>query len=130
MARILKDERKVLNAQRIYDESVDNYLKIMNQLNAEIMDIWDIMDGYAKGKEDEKYNITAQQHSALKDQFNMWKANLREPDKILENIENELRKKHKRRQAEDGKKSKDDITRGNAPYDATPKVAVFKLRAD
>lgn len=128
MPRLLKDERKVMQAQRIYDESVDNWLKMMDELNSNIMEIYDIISGYANGKKEEKYQLTPQQYSALKDQFNLWKSNLREPDKTIENIDNELRKKHKRRQAQT--ETNTEPKQKPVAQDATPRVAVFKLKAD
>jgi len=133
MARkILKDERKVVQVQAVYDGSVDNWIKIISKLNEEILEIYDVMYGYSKGLPDEKYQITGVQYSALKDQFNLWKGNLREPDKILENIENEIRRKYRERvKANKTRGLTSDVNKVVEPVpvqkpDATPKLAVFK----
>jgi len=71
------------------------------------------MIGYSKGRSEPKYDITSQQYSALKDQFNLWKSNLREPDKVLAHINEELRKKHNSSSVDSAGSNK-------------PKLAVFK----
>ena len=91
------DDRKITKAQRIYDESVNTYLTQLDKLTSEMPEIMDIMYGYSRGYEEPKYRISAGQYSALKDMYNIWKSNLKEPDKVLENIGNELKRKYKER---------------------------------
>lgn len=128
------DDRRVIAAQRTYDESVDNWIRIIGQLNSEILQIYDLMDGYAKGKTDEKYNISSQQYAALKDQFNLWKSNLREPDKVLEHLDANLKKQFKERTKAKKEAKKQAVAADVKPVeqkaDAIPKVAVFKMSAD
>ena len=69
--------------------------KTIEDLNEEIIEINDILRGYAMGEDDPKYQISTQQHAALKQRFDLWKSFVQSPDKILAHVNNELRKKHK-----------------------------------
>ena len=95
MPRLNKDEKKVQLAQKAYDKGLDNFLTIIEDLNEEIIEINDILRGYAMGEDDPKYQISTQQHAALKQRFDLWKSFVQSPDKILAHVNNELRKKHK-----------------------------------
>jgi chromosome segregation ATPase len=117
MATMPKDERKLLEAQRVYDDSLDKYLKMMKELTAEIEEINDLIHGYTMRKTDEKYQLTTPQYNALKDRFNFWKSNLQNPDKVLDHINSNLRNKNKNKN-----KSSD------TPSDL-PKVAIFNPKA-
>lgn len=122
MANISKDARKVNKAQKLYDESVDQYLDIIESLNSQIPEIYDILQGIAMGRTEDKYQVTSSRHAALKDQFNFWKENIKNPDKILANIDNELKNKFNA-QSKDSKKSK------IGEDDSRPKVVQFSSSA-
>lgn len=94
MAGIDVDSRKVKKAQEIYDDGVEKLLNILFSLNEEIVEINDLLQGYASGREEPKYQLSSAQYGALKDRFNLWLSNLRNPDQVLAHINNELRNKH------------------------------------
>jgi uncharacterized protein YukE len=94
MAGIDVDSRKVKKAQEIYDDGVEKLLNILFSLNEEIVEINDLLQGYASGREEAKYQLSSAQYGALKDRFNLWLSNLRNPDQVLAHINNELRNKH------------------------------------
>lgn len=123
MAGIDKDSRKVKKAQELYDSGIDKYLQIMEGLNEEIIEINDILQGYAAGREEPQYQLTSAQYGALKDRFNMWLSNLKNPEKVLEHINEGLRKKHNQKgERKEGSPQSTQINK-------EPVVAVFSPKA-
>ena len=94
MAGISKDMRKLNLAQSLYDEGVDKWLAIITELNSEVLEIHDILRGYAAGDKESKYQLTIAQHGALKDRFNFWASFMKAPDKAVAHINNGLKKAH------------------------------------
>lgn len=125
MAGIDKDSRKVKKAQELYDSGLDKYLDIMEDLTDEIVEINDLLRGYAAGREEPEYQLSSAQYGALKDRFNMWLSNLKNPDKILEHINDELRKKHSQKGEVKGSDPKSKST----SIKKEPVVAVFSPKA-
>ncbi len=95
MPKLNKDEKKVQLAQKAYDEGLDKFLSIIAELNSEIVEINDLLRGYAAGDPDEKYQLSSAQYGALKERFALWKSFLTGPEKYIANVNNELREKHK-----------------------------------
>jgi Mg2+ and Co2+ transporter CorA len=93
MANITKDSRRVNKAQEVYDDSLDNFLKMIEDINKDIPEICDILHGVAMGKTTGKYNVNARQLQQLEKQLSVWKANVQNPDKVLSSLNNELKKK-------------------------------------
>ncbi|MCP4392708.1 MAG: hypothetical protein GY804_00280 [Alphaproteobacteria bacterium] len=117
MVGISKDARKLNLAQSLYDDGVDSWLAIVAELNIEILEINDILRGYAAGESDKKYQISSKQHSALQDRFTFWANFMKAPDKAVAHINNGLKKEHK-------KQSKKTET-----IQHTPQLAVFSPKA-
>ena len=113
------DEKKVNKAQRIYDSSVDQYLEMIEKINDDIPEIVDILHGIAMGREEPKYQITKQQHSAMKDQLNIWKANIHNPEKVLSHIHGELKKRYAKADQSNNQQSSNQ-----------PNIAVFSKFAE
>ncbi len=124
MPNITKDERKVNRAQRLYDDSVDKYLNLIEKINDDIPEIVDLLHGYAMGKKEEKYQLTSAQYGALKEQLNIWKANVQNPEKILANINNKLKKVHKTNKLGDDPKPSESEKGSDKPN-----LAVFRPKA-
>ena len=106
MPTLPKDEKKVQLAQHAYDEGIDHFLQIIKNINVDIVEICDLIHGYTMrlGKQADpqdqddplhKYNLSAAQYAALKEQRNFWLSYIKAPDKLLDHINNELREKHK-----------------------------------
>jgi len=117
MANITKDERRVNKAQTVYDSSLENYLAMVDRINQDIPEICDILHGVAMGRTESKYQIDNRQLAQLEKQLNVWKANVQNPDKVLANINDELKKKF-------GSQKKPDKENSS-----TPKLAVFSPTA-
>lgn len=117
MANIPKDERQVNRAQKLYDQGVDQYLNIIEDLNKNIPDIYDIIQGYRMARPEERYQLTSSQYGALKDHFNLWLSNVQNPEKALAHINNELKKKYSKQKHPEGTSSN------------KPKLAVFSPTA-
>ena len=94
MAGISKDARKVNRAQAIYDDGVNHWLAIIEDLNSEILEINDILRGYAAGDDDPKYKLTPAQQGALKDRFSFWASFMKSPERALAKINDGLKKQH------------------------------------
>ena len=94
MAGITKDEKRVNRAQSLYDNGLDKFLDIITQIDKDIPEICDILHGSAMDKPDEKYQITKERRAALKDQLALWKANVQNPEKVLAQINDGLKKSH------------------------------------
>lgn len=92
MAGISKDARKVNTAQKLYDTGVDKWLKDFKNVNDSIDIINDLLHGYALGKEDEMYNLSAARLTALKDQKSFWTSCMKSPEKWMANINDGLKK--------------------------------------
>ena len=116
MAGISKDARKLNLAQSLYDDGVDSWLAIIAELNDEILEINDILRGYAAGDDDKKYQISSKQHSALQERFTFWTAFMKAPDKAVAHINDGLKKQNK-------KSKKKDIPTPR------PQLAVFSPKA-
>ena len=126
MSGITNEERKVARAQKLYNEGVDQYLKIIEDLNEKIPDIYDTIHGVAMGRKGKKYDVTSMQYGALKDQFHLWKSNIQNPEKAIAHLNNELRKKYQRQ------KKNANATAEQKPKEeqsAAPKIALFSPKA-
>ncbi|MCP3921279.1 MAG: hypothetical protein GY714_01710 [Desulfobacterales bacterium] len=116
MAGITKDARKLNLAQSLYDDGVNSWLAIIAELNTEILEINDILRGYAAGDTRKKYQISTKQHSALQDRFTFWTQFMKAPDKAVAHINDGLKKQNK-------KSSK------NETIQHKPQLAVFSPKA-
>lgn len=119
MANITKDERRVNKAQTLYDSSLEHYLAMIEKINQDIPEICDILHGVAMGRSEPKYQVDNRQITQLEKQLAVWKANVQNPDKVLANINDELKKKF------GSQKSPDQDNSSNKP-----KLAVFSPRAE
>ena len=93
MVAITKDERRVNKAQTLYDNGLDKYLDMIALIDKDVDNIKNLIHGYALGKPDVKYQLTVTQYNALKDQLNTWKAHNQNPEKVLSQINDGLKKK-------------------------------------
>ena len=93
MSGISKDAKKINRAQKAYDTGVDCYLEIIEETNEDILQINDLLHGYAMSKEGAKYALDPQQYSALRDRLNFWMAFMKSPDKVFANTGDRLRKR-------------------------------------
>lgn len=119
MANITKDQRKVNKAQDLYDKGSEHYLNMIEMISKDIPEICDILHGVAMGKKGDKYKVSKERVASLKDQLNIWKANVQNPEKILAHIDNGLKKAYKKGQSKGGSNSKP----------SQPKLAVFSPKA-
>lgn len=118
MANITKDERRVNKAQVQYDQGLDLYQEMIDNITKDIPEICDILHGVAMGRTEAKYQVEDRQLKMLEKQLNVWKDNVKNPDKILAHINDELKKKF------GSQKSPEQDNGSNKP-----KIAVFSPRA-
>lgn len=119
MANISKDERNLNKAQSLYDEGVNHYLAIAEKLNAEALDMFDILEGIRKGRPETKYQITPRQEKALNSQFKLWMSTVENPEKALSHLHGALKEKYTK--APKQPKQTDQPT--------SPKIALFSPNA-
>ena len=94
MAGISKDERNLNKAQSLYDEGVEHYLSITERLNADALEMFDILEGLRKGLPDDKYQITPRQEKALNAQFKLWMSKVENPERAMSFLHGALKDKY------------------------------------
>ena len=119
MVAITKDDRRVNKAQALYDSGLGKLQTLIEQIDRDIPEISDILHGHAMGKSDAKYQISKEVRSALREQLNLWKANVQNPERVLANINDGLKKSH----------GSSRINSGGVGGSSKPTLAIFNPKA-